>query len=82
MDLLRSSNPLSYADQGACPILAMCSDGDNRVSYTVNLAFCDRVNAGGGTAEFVKVPGQGHGYFTGDEYDRIVYDFFDKYLRA
>ena len=79
-DLLRRSNPLTYAGQGTCPILAMCSDRDNRVSYTVNLAFCDRVKAGGGIAEFVKVPNQGHGYFTGEEYDKLVYDFLDRYL--
>ncbi len=82
MDLLKSANPLAYVDRGTCPVLAMCSDGDNRISHTVNIAFCDRVKANGGIAEFVTVPDQGHGYFVGDTYDNIVFDFFDKYLKA
>ena len=81
MDLLKSSNPLTYVDQGTCPLLAMCSDGDDRVSYTVNTAFCDRVRANGGIAGFVIVPGQRHGYFSGETYDKTVFDFFDKYLK-
>ena len=80
LELLKSANPLTYVDQETCPLLAMCSDGDIRVSYTVNLAFCERVKARGGVAEFVKVPNQGHGYFEGEEFDRIVFDFLDRYL--
>ena len=58
----------------------MCSDADDRVSYTANTEFCERAKEYGNIAEFRIVPGQGHGYFQGEEYDRILYDFFDQYL--
>ena len=82
LELLRSANPLEYAGLDTCPLLAMCSDGDTRVPYTVNFAFCEKVTARGGTAEFVRVPGQGHGYFEGEEFDETVFSFFDRYLKG
>jgi len=79
LELLKTANPVAYADKETCPLLAMCSDGDQRVPYTVNYAFVEKVTKRGGFAEFVKVPNQGHGYFEG--YDDVVFDFLDKYLK-
>jgi len=38
-EVLIASNPLTYADKATCSLLAMCSDGDPRVPYTVNFAW-------------------------------------------
>lgn len=81
LDLLKTANPLTYAgDRDICPLLAMCSDSDPRVPWTVNLAFCKKVTERGGIAEFHPVPLQGHGYFEGEEYDKLVREFIYKYL--
>lgn len=81
MDALKKANPMTYIEKKHCPILAMCSDSDDRVSYMVNTVFCERAKEYGNIAEYVIVPNQGHGYFEGEEYDRILYDFFDQYLK-
>lgn len=79
--MLLKASPLTYADRKIAPLLAMCSDGDNRISYTVNLEFCERSRNAGNYAEFVKVPNQEHGYFSGEKYDSLIFDFFDRFLR-
>ena len=81
-EMLLKASPLSYADRKIAPLLAMCSDGDNRISYTVNLEFCERSRKAGNFAEFVKVPNQEHGYFNGEEFDNLIFDFFDRYLKG
>lgn len=82
MDLLIKANPMTYVNKNICPLLAMCSDSDVRISHTVNIDFCVKAKENGSIAEFVKVPNQGHGYFDGEEYDNMVYRFFDKHLKV
>ena len=79
-ELLKKASPLTYADLPCAPLLALCSDGDSRVSYTVNIEFCRRGTEAGNIAEFVLVPNQEHGYIQGSEYDQKVFDFFEKWL--
>ena len=59
----------------------MCSNTDNRVPDSQSLEFCEAARAHGNIADFIMVPGQGHGYFEGEEYYEQVYAFFDKYLK-
>ena len=83
MDLmLRKASPLTYAEQALCPFLAICSDGDSRVSYTVNTEFCERATAAGNIAQFIQVSAQEHGYIAGEKYDQLIYDFFERYLKG
>ena len=79
-DVLEKASPLTYAERPCAPLLALCSDGDSRVSYTVNIKFCERGTRAGNTAEFVLVPNQEHGYINGEEYDQKVFDFFARWL--
>ena len=79
-DMLEKASPLTYAEKPCAPLLALCSDGDSRVSYTVNIEFCERGKKAGNIAEFVLVPDQEHGYIKGDQYDQKVFDFFDRWL--
>ena len=80
-EMLHKASPLTYAEQKICPFLAICSDGDNRVSYTVNTEFCERASKAGNVARFVLVPAQEHGYIQGEKYDQMIYKFFDTYLK-
>lgn len=80
-DMLKKASPLTYSDGRIAPLLAMCSDGDNRISYTVNLEFCERSRKAGNYAEFVRVPNQEHGYFSGEAFDNLIFDFFDRFLK-
>lgn len=80
-DMLIKANPMTYIEQKHCPLLAMCSDADDRVSYTANTEFCERAKDYGNIAEFVMVSNQGHGYFQGEEYDQILYRFFERFLK-
>ena len=80
-DVIVKGNPMTYIEKKHCPFLSMCSNGDDRVPYTVNTEFCDRAKDYGNFAEYVIVPDQGHGYFEGEEYDRKMYEFFDRFLK-
>lgn len=80
-DLVVKASPITYADRKLCPFLAMCSNTDNRVPDSQSLEFCEAARAHGNIADFIMVPGQGHGYFEGEEYYEQVYAFFDKYLK-
>ena len=80
-DILHKASPLTYAEQKICPFLAICSDSDSRVSYTVNTEFCERAAQAGNIARFIQVPSQEHGYIQGEKYDQMIYEFFDTYLK-
>lgn len=80
-DLVVKASPITYVSRKLCPFLAMCSNTDNRVPDSQSLEFCTEARKYGNIADFIMVPGQGHGYFEGDEYYEQVYDFFDKYLK-
>ncbi|MBE6935734.1 MAG: alpha/beta hydrolase [Ruminococcaceae bacterium] len=80
-DLVIKASPITYADKPLCPFLAMCSNTDNRVPDSQSQEFCDAARAAGNDADFLMVPGQGHGYFEGDAYYDKIYAFFDKHLK-
>ncbi len=80
-DLVVKASPITYAHKKLCPILAMCSNTDNRVPDEQSLRFCEAARAHGNDASFIMVPNQGHGYFEGDAYYEQVYAFFDKHLK-
>ena len=80
-DLVVRASPITYAHKKLCPCLAMCSDTDNRVPDSQSLEFCTAAREAGNVAEFILVPGQGHGYFEGEQYYEQVYAFFDRYLK-
>ena len=59
----------------------MSSDTDDRISYTVNIEFCEQAEKYGNFAKYVVVKNQGHGYFEGEVYDQTLYDFFAEHLK-
>lgn len=80
-DVLNKTNPMTYINKKHCPLLAMSSDTDDRISYTVNIEFCEQAEKYGNFAKYVIVKNQGHGYFEGEEYDQTLYDFFAEHLK-
>ena len=80
-DVLNKTNPMTYINKKHCPLLAMSSDTDYRISYTVNIEFCEQAEKYGNFAKYVVVKNQGHGYFEGEEYDQTLYDFFAEHLK-
>jgi len=80
-ELVEKASPINYVDRDLCPLLAMCSNTDHRVPDSQSLEYCQAAAAHGNISEFIMVPGQGHGYFEGDEYYEQIYAFFDKYLK-
>lgn len=80
-ELVRAASPIQYASAKLCPILSMCSDSDVRVPYTQSVEFCQAASGFGNDARHVTVPNQGHGYFEGDEYYQMIYDFLDKHMK-
>ena len=81
-DMIVKGNPITYIEKKHCPFLSICSDADTRVSYTVNTEFCERAKDYGNYAEYVIVHDQEHGYIVGEEYDKKLYDFFDRFLKG
>ena len=79
-ELVITASPITYAAKRLCPILSMCSDTDVRVPYAQSVEFCQAAASHGNDARHVTVPGQGHGYFEGESYDRTVYAFLDEHL--
>ena len=80
-DVLNKTIPMTYINKKHCPLLAMSSDTDDRISYTVNIEFCEQAEKYGNFAKYVVVKNQGHGYFEGEEYDQTLYDFFAEHLK-
>ena len=80
-DVLNKTNPMTYINKKHCPLLAMSSDTDDRISYTVYIEFCEQAEKYGNFAKYVVVKNQGHGYFEGEEYDQTLYDFFAEHLK-
>ena len=80
-DVLNKTNPMTYINKKHCPLLAMSSDTDDRISYTVNIEFCEQAEKYGNFAKYVVVKNQGHGYFEGEEYDPTLYDIFAEHLK-
>ena len=63
---LKVMSPVSYADKKMLPpLLLFHGDQDKVVSYRQSFEYKRRLEEAGNKAEFVMVPGQGHGFFQG-----------------
>ena len=76
------TNPINHIEKKHCPILSMSSDADPSIPYQANIEFCERAGDYGNIAKNIVIHGQGHGYLTGEDVDKAVYEFFDEYLKA
>lgn len=77
----RLASPAEYAEKKMPPILLMHGNVDELVDYDQSVRYYERLKAAGNDVEFITVPGQGHGFFKGQQYyDRIV-QFLEEKVR-
>lgn len=77
---LRYASPAHYFHKNMPPFLIMHGDTDALVPVEQSKMLHKRLQELGCPVEFHLIPGQGHGFFLGEEPYRIVNDFFDKWL--
>lgn len=81
-ELIMDISPIFYVDRKQPPYLLMHGDADKLVPIRYTYNFYDALIAHGHDASLVVVPNQGHGFFTGDEYYNVIFDFFKKHLMS
>lgn len=72
------ASPVTYADKKMPPVLLMHGDADELVNYEQSARYYERLKAAGNDALLVTVPGQGHGFFRGQQYYDAVMEFLEK----
>lgn len=80
--LMEGASPVCYAQRQNPPFLLMHGDVDRLVSVTESIEMHKALQEAGNDAELVLVPGQGHGFFDGQEYYDRIYRFFNEKLKG
>lgn len=75
-----AASPMKYAGDALPPMLLMHGDVDRLVPTWQTTRFYDALRLHGNPVEMILVPGQGHGFFDGQEYYEAIYTFFQKTL--
>lgn len=78
--MMEAASPILYADRKNPPTLLMHGDADRLVSYSASVEMEHALQAAGNDVELVTVPGQGHGFFDGEEYYQRIYAFLERVL--
>lgn len=81
MKLMEAASPIIYAGRKNPPILLMHGRADKLVSVMESVDYYRALTAAGNDARLVLISGQGHGFFDGDEYYDVIYDFFEEILK-
>ena len=76
MDQVWRASPLSHIHRGMPPFLIMHGDADRLVPQGQSLIFYHALKIIEADAQFISVPGQGHGFFDGVQYYQAIYAFF------
>jgi acetyl esterase/lipase len=74
------ANPITYDSKDDPPFLICHGDKDMLVPHNQSVLLCDALKKAGVSVKFHTVKGGGHG-FRDKEVDRVVQEFFDKYLK-
>lgn len=75
------ASPILYADRKNPPTLLMHGDADRLVDYGESVRMEKALREAGNDVMLLTVPGQGHGFFDGEEYYQEIYKFFDRVLK-
>lgn len=81
-DLIWSASPMKYVQNKLPPFLIMHGRTDKMVPYLQSKDFYNAMVAAGNDAEMISIPGQGHGFFNGQEYYEAIFAFFQKHLQS
>lgn len=75
------ASPVTYTGRKNPPTLLMHGDVDRLVSLEESKVMEQALREAGNEVSLVIAPGQGHGFFDGDEYYQEIYRFFEKTLK-
>ncbi len=76
------ANPITYVTKDDPPFLIVHGDKDQSVPHNQSQLLYEALKKAGVQVKFHTVKGAGHGRFNSPEVDRMVDDFFDKYLKG
>lgn len=79
--LAEAASPILYARRKNPPTLLMHGDADRLVSPGESKAMEEALRQAGNDVTLLMIPGQGHGFFDGDEYYQQIYRFLDRVLK-
>lgn len=79
--MMEAASPILYGNRKNPPTLLMHGDKDRLVSWECSRNMYEALKSAGNVVELVTVPGQGHGFFDGEEYYQKIYEFLDRVLR-
>ena len=79
-DACRLANPITYVSKNDPPFLICHGDKDMLVPHNQSVLLYDALKKAGVSVKFYTVKGGGHG-FRDPEVDRMVQEFFNKYLK-
>lgn len=80
-DQFWAASPMKYAGANQPPMLLMHGDMDRLVPTWQTLEFYKALRERGNPVEMILVPGQGHGFFDGEQYYAAINDFFLRTLK-
>ncbi len=80
-DLIWAASPMKYAGAALPPMLLMHGDVDRLVPTWQTLDFYRALRDRGNPVEMIIVPGQGHGFFDGEQYYEAINEFFTRTLK-
>ncbi|HJC22085.1 MAG TPA: alpha/beta hydrolase [Candidatus Eisenbergiella merdavium] len=79
--LMEAASPICYASRKNPPTLLMHGDADRLVSLENSRQMYEALRTAGNDARLIVIPGQGHGFFDGDEYYESIFHFFEEILK-
>ncbi len=81
-DACQRANPITYITKDDPPFLIVHGDQDHTVPHNQSQLLFEALKKAGVQVQFHTVKGAGHGGFNSPEVDKMVDDFFDKYLKS
>ena len=76
------ANPITYVTKDDPPFLIVHGDQDHTVPHNQSQLLYEDLKKAGVQVKFHTVKGAGHGRFKSPEVDKMVDEFFDKYLKG
>lgn len=80
-ELVEKASPITYVGNRKIPFLLIHGDADQLVAYEQSVKFSEMLCHTGTKATLITVPGQGHGFFQGQEYYEDVINFLKTTLQ-